>query len=351
MKKRKSITVPVIEGHILLLPIQSLMVWLSLILLSACTGTDRNEGLLDISEVLQRGHRFNNWFYTRLDSLSQCIFDKSFTLEDLKNFREKVEDELGKEIALLNEIPHAFWAKNENMYGYIRYSKFSKVDRPVKTDFGFDRKNNIYTFTVQTIPEEAPTVFAEYHTKTTLRLPFEGEWYVAAGGRTLNVNHHTVASDQRFAYDFIITKEGISFWSNGSTNEDYFCYTKKILAPGDGIVVDVVNDIRENKIGEMPNSSGNRVIIDHLNGEFSILAHFKYRSIVVKVGDAIKSGQLLGLCGNSGHSSEPHLHYHLQNAPVMFQGDGLPAQFLNYLADGVAVDRGEPCWHQRVSQN
>jgi hypothetical protein len=316
----------------------------------SCISTSNTSELLEISEVLELGHRFTNWFYTRqLDSLSHCILDKSFTLEDLKNFREKVEYELGKEIAVLNEVPHAFWAKKENRYGYIRYSTFSKVDRPVKTDFGFDRHNNIYTFAVQTIPKEAPTAFAEYQTKTTLRLPFEGEWYVAAGGRTLNINHHTVASDQRFAYDFIIKKEGVSFRTNGSRNEDYFCYAKKILAPGEGVVVDVVNDIRENRVGEMPNSSGNRVIIDHLNGEYSVLAHFKYRSIVVKVGDAIKGGQLLGLCGNSGHSSEPHLHYHLQNSPVMFQGEGLPAQFAKYQADGKTVERGESVWKQTVS--
>jgi len=321
-------------------------------ILLSCNNVNRNIELIEISEVLKRGHRFNHWFYARqLDSLSQRIFDKSFTLEDLKNFREKVQDELGSEIALLNEMPHAFWAKKENRYGYIRYSKFSKVDRPVKTDFGFDRNNNIYAFAVQTIPEEAPTAFAEYRTKTMLRLPFEEDWYVAAGGRTLNVNHHTVASDQRFAYDFLIKKEGFSFQEQGSKNEDYYCYSKRILAPGEGIVVDVVNDIRENRMGEMPNTSGNRVIIDHQNGEFSVLAHFKHRSIVVSVGDSINCGQYLGLCGNSGHSSEPHLHYHLQNTPVMFKGEGLPAQFLNYLADGEAVDRGEPRWSQQVSQN
>jgi hypothetical protein len=323
---------------------------LLLVVLLSCAGVNNTNELLDISDVLQRGQRLNSWFYTRqLDSLSQCIFDKSFTLEDLKNFREKVEHELGREIALLNEIPHAFWAKKENMYEYIRYSKFSKVDRPVKTNFGFDRKNNIYTFTVQTIPEEAPTTFAKYQTKTILRLPFEGDWYVAAGGRTLNLNHHTVASDQRFAYDFLIKKEGVSFRNRGSKNEDYYCYSKRILAPGDGIVIDVINDIRENRLGEMPNSSGNRVIIDHLNGEYSILAHFKYGSIVVKVGNHIKSGQYLGLCGNSGRSSEPHLHYHLQNTPTMFQGEGLPALFLHYRADGKAIERGEPVWKQTVS--
>lgn len=62
----------------------------------------------------------------------------------------------------------------------------------------------------------------------------------------------------------------------------------------------------------------------------------------------MKAGQTLGLCGNSGNSSEPHLHYHLQNTGIFFDGDGLPAQFLNYVADGKAVERGEPRKGQQV---
>jgi murein DD-endopeptidase MepM/ murein hydrolase activator NlpD len=61
---------------------------------------------------------------------------------------------------------------------------------------------------------------------------------------------------------------------------------------------------------------GNYVIIDHGNGEYSFLAHLKKGSMVVAVGDSLKSGQFIGLCGNSGNSSEPHLHYHLQNKPI-----------------------------------
>ncbi len=60
---------------------------------------------------------------------------------------------------------------------------------------------------------------------------------------------------------------------------------------------------------------GNLLIIKHADGEFSLFAHFKQNLIRVKVGDKVTKGQIIGLCGNSGNSSEPHLHYQFQDAP------------------------------------
>jgi hypothetical protein len=70
---------------------------------------------------------------------------------------------------------------------------------------------------------------------------------VAAGGRAINTNHHAVATDQRFAYDFLIKKDGSSFQNDGSRNEDDFCYNQEIIAPGSGTIVAAVNDIPENR--------------------------------------------------------------------------------------------------------
>jgi murein DD-endopeptidase MepM/ murein hydrolase activator NlpD len=60
---------------------------------------------------------------------------------------------------------------------------------------------------------------------------------------------------------------------------------------------------------------GNLIIIKHAEGEYSLLAHFKQNSIRVKIGDKVTKGQTIGLCGNSGNSSEPHLHFQVQNTP------------------------------------
>jgi Peptidase family M23 len=319
--------------------------------LLSCGDMGNGIDLLDSSEVYKQGHKFTNWFYSnKLDSLITRFIDKDYTLQNLREFRERVWRQLGEELNLLNEQFYVFWFEEKHIYGYIRYSEFSKVKQPIYTGFGFDKNGSIYRFEVQTLPGEAPTKYSNYQTKTELRLPFEGEWHVAWGGRTINYNNHATAPDQRFAYDFLIKKDEYSFRKDGLNNKDYYCFNKKIFTPGDGNIVDVENSLQDNKVGDMPEVSGNRVIIDHHNGEFSVLSHFRHESIVVTVGDTVKSGQFLGYCGNSGHSSEPHLHYHLQNTPVMFEGEGLPAQFQNYEADGQAVARGEPFWNQQVKQ-
>ena len=78
------------------------------------------------------------------------------------------------------------------------------------------------------------------------------------------------------------------------------------------------------------------------------MAHFKQGSIVVSIGDSVVKGQELGKAGNSGSSSEPHLHYHLQNTADPFDGDGLPAQFQDYYTNEILVIRGEPVQNEYV---
>jgi murein DD-endopeptidase MepM/ murein hydrolase activator NlpD len=82
-----------------------------------------------------------------------------------------------------------------------------------------------------------------------------------------------------------------------------------------------------------------------------MLAHFKKESIIVSVGDEVIKGQELGKVGNSGNSSEPHLHYQLQTEANPMDGVGLPAQFLNYYADGALIERGEPVRSQYIKND
>jgi Peptidase family M23 len=200
----------------------------------------------------------------------------------------------------------------------------------------------------------APTEFLDYQTQTALHLPFAGEWYVYWGGRSAAWNKHVVFRDQRFAYDFLILAPpgyaGQSHRGSGESNTDYYCFGQPIYAPADGIVVNAENELPDNTPGEMhPKAAlGNCIILDHECGEFSFFAHFQRDTVVVRNGDRVHCGQLLARCGNSGNSSEPHLHYHLQNTPAPFRGDGLPAFFVEYVADGKPVARGEPIARQIV---
>ncbi|WP_251278943.1 M23 family metallopeptidase, partial [Enterobacter hormaechei] len=77
--------------------------------------------------------------------------------------------------------------------------------------------------------------------------------------------------------------------------------------------------------------TGNRVILDHGNDEYSVLAHLRQGSVRVAQGQVVRSGTHLAGCGNSGNSSEPHLHYQLQAGPAFGVGVALPAQFSDYL--------------------
>jgi murein DD-endopeptidase MepM/ murein hydrolase activator NlpD len=87
---------------------------------------------------------------------------------------------------------------------------------------------------------------------------------------------------------------------------------------------------------------GNHVVIDHGRGERSLIAHFRAGSLAVREGQRVAAGALLGRCGNSGNSSKPHVHYHLQTGNSFGEGLGLPAFFNDYEADGALVERGEP---------
>lgn len=63
-------------------------------------------------------------------------------------------------------------------------------------------------------------------------------------------------------------------------------------------------------------------------------AHLKQYSIVVEEGQAIKRGEWLGLYGNSGNYSEPHLHFHIQNEKLMHRATGIKSFFLKITDDG-----------------
>jgi murein DD-endopeptidase MepM/ murein hydrolase activator NlpD len=149
---------------------------------------------------------------------------------------------------------------------------------------------------------------------TKLILPFKDEWTITWGGDTKELNYHVESVAQKNAFDMLITNaQGRSFKTDGKTNEDYYAFGKPLFAPCDGEVVLVVDGVKDNKPGTLDPFyiSGNTVIIKTAKGEYLFFAHFKQHSITVKQGQQVKQGDLLGLCGNTGSSSEPHLHFHI----------------------------------------
>ena len=189
----------------------------------------------------------------------------------------------------------------------------------------------------------------DYKTKTALILPFNGVWIVGNGGRDPLTNNHNrpdAAQNQIFAYDF---KKGKK--DDGKKLEDYEAFGGQVISPADGVVLQVINGAFDVSPGERDRSVGvgNAIVLDHQNGEYSLLCHFKHNSIKVKVEDKIKQGEVIGLCGNSGNTSEPHIHFNLQNGPFMHEAMALPAQFPKIIVDGEIRTNYEPIRGQLVS--
>ena len=190
-----------------------------------------------------------------------------------------------------------------------------------------------------------------YKTKTSLILPFNGEWLVSNGGRTAETNSHFKLinqgpQNQLFAYDFRSKTTG-----EEKTLEEFPVFGKEVISPADGIIVQVINGAIDVMPGERDRSVGvgNAIIINHQNGEYSLLCHFKFNSIMVKVGDKVKQGEVLGLCGNTGNTTQPHIHFNLQDGPLMHTANALPAQFAKIIVDGEVRTNFEPIRGQMVS--
>ena len=179
-----------------------------------------------------------------------------------------------------------------------------------------------------------------YVQKAKLIFPVAGKCIVVVGHA---YNEHHRLDQSQFAYDiFPLGPHGELIRADGSSNEEWWSYGAAVLAPADGTVVYVRDDIPDNdRPGLLPDdtfyktildafnaTAGNHMIIDHGQGEYSLLAHLKPGSVAVAKGQHVTQGQSIGRVGNSGKSGAPHLHYALRNNPE-FHCDGLPSRFEN----------------------
>ena len=148
-----------------------------------------------------------------------------------------------------------------------------------------------------------------------LHLPFWGKWLVSQGYD----GKFTHKGELKFAYDFILLDEEMkSFSSTGLLCEHYYCYNKPVLAPADGIIEEITDEICDNEIGKTDtvNNWGNTIIIRHLTGLYTQLSHLRKGTFKVAKGDTVKRGDILANCGNSGRSHQPHIHFQVQTSPI-----------------------------------
>jgi len=173
----------------------------------------------------------------------------------------------------------------------------------------FSPEKNLYAFHHQS-ERYKNDIF--YH----IHLPFYGEWNVSQAHNG-KITHK---GEWQYAFDFVITdNQEKTYQDNGVNVEDFYCYNVPVLAPADGWVVDILDNIPDNEIGgvNIENNWGNAIVIKHADFLYSKLTHLKEETFKVKIGDYVKKGDLIANCGNSGRSPEPHIHFQLQTAPFI----------------------------------
>ncbi|MER5529411.1 M23 family metallopeptidase [Streptomyces sp. NPDC002677] len=155
-----------------------------------------------------------------------------------------------------------------------------------------------------------------------LLFPLEGSWYVVQGGGRL-LNHHTRVPEQRGALDLVALGRYGTRTRRGRELTAYAAYGRPVRSPCDGTVISAVDTVRDQNPGEIRYQPpyGNHVFLD-TGREIVKLAHLRPGSVTVAEGDTVRAGQPLGEVGNSGNTTEPHLHIHAER-----DGVGLDLEF------------------------
>ncbi|MBC7877095.1 MAG: peptidoglycan DD-metalloendopeptidase family protein [Anaerolineales bacterium] len=183
-------------------------------------------------------------------------------------------------------------------------------------------------------PFAYPASLEKMSPSATIRLPADGPIRVVWGGDSLKTNYHAISPDQRWAYDLLIEP----YFSGTPNLEDYGCYGVPVVAPINGTVVSAHDGEPDEVPGVVSNNftapTGNHVMILMDTGTYLVIAHLKNGSVAVKTGDVIEEGQMIGECGNSGNTSEPHIHIHHQRQdPTVYElnfAEGLPLYFRDH---------------------
>jgi len=191
-------------------------------------------------------------------------------------------------------------------------------------------------FVLWFVPMAYPASLENTTPSVTVRLPANETIRVAWGGDSITTNYHAAVPDQRWAYDLVIEP---NYFSGSENLEDYSCYGVPVVAPIDGVVVSAHDGEPDETPSVVSNNfeapTGNHIMMRiEETGTYLVIAHLKNGSVAVETGDVVEEGQVIGECGNSGNTSEPHIHIHHQRQdptefPLNF-AEGLPLYFRDH---------------------
>lgn len=213
-------------------------------------------------------------------------------------------------------------------------------------------------------------------------LPFKGEWLVSATPAKRMPSHGTTLFGVTYAYDFFrVNDKGRSSnkltWRTLISKEDpvdFYCFDLPVFAPVSGRIVAVHceeedNDVRRSLPAGIPymmkqaqriaggpaNIAGNYIMIqDDKSKQYVVIVHLKARSITCEAGAWINAGEEVGRCGNSGNSTQPHIHIQAMNHHDFYLAQGVPLFFCHYYEkkkqdrSAKLVDYGIPAYKSQV---
>jgi murein DD-endopeptidase MepM/ murein hydrolase activator NlpD len=199
-------------------------------------------------------------------------------------------------------------------------------------------------------------IAVRHHAAVVIQPPLTGRNWLAANGPS-NTSIHRRAIfivdgvpriGQRFAIDFVkLGPDGRTYRGDQHNNRSYYAYRQPITAVAAGTIVATLDGVPDNipESGNfavelrLANAGGNFVAERIGDGRYVMYAHLEPGSLEVKPGDQVKAGQTIASLGNTGSSTEPHLHIQVCNAPSFLGSDGIPYEFDSFTLKKYRIDR------------
>ncbi|MFF7318640.1 M23 family metallopeptidase [Streptomyces albogriseolus] len=180
--------------------------------------------------------------------------------------------------------------------------------------------------------------------------PVTGRWTALNSPADHTPSHHTHAYGQTFAIDVVAEPEPGSrpgfraLWPVARRNTDFPAFGAPLHAVADATVVRAADRARDHlnrtslpalaylmileaNVRDLLGAGkilGNHVVLDLGDGVYALYAHLRRGSLTVREGDRVHAGQVLAQVGNSGNSTEPHLHFQLMDGPDPDTARGIP---------------------------
>lgn len=270
--------------------------------------------------------QYNNQSYGQIYKLFSDDMKGVLSMENTNDFFEGIQVAFGELTALEYLNYNAPWHHYKGL--------FVNGELSVNMSIGSDKLINGLSI----VPFEDPSTVQAATSNSDIEFLADGDWYVYWGGETVEQNYHYINRTQKHALDLIVVDgSGKSFSGQGTNNQDYYAFGKKVYAPGDATVVFAVDGVPDNVPGVMNASyvPGNAVLLRLSDQEYILIAHLQQGTVAVVAGDKVSQGDILGKCGNSGNSSEPHIHIHMQDGPSLTDASGVKMLFGQLMIDGV----------------